>query len=81
MRQLIVLCLFIFSTHSTFARVEDNSFLLEEAFNQEWGVYQFIQTYQTSSVAKGYEYGFENEIPLTDKVHQLSYEFGKSREV
>jgi hypothetical protein len=61
------------------AAIEDNSFLLEEAFNQEWGVYQFIQKYQTSERANGYEYSFENEIPLTDKTHQLSYEFAYAR--
>lgn len=64
---------------TTFAAIEDNSFLLEEAFNQEWGVYQFIQKYQTSDVAKGYEYTFENEIPITDKTHQFSYEFSYAR--
>lgn len=61
------------------AAIEDNSFLLEEAFNQEWGVYQFIQKYQTAKRAKGYEYSFENEIPITDKTHQFSYEFAYGR--
>lgn len=28
------------------AQVKDNSFLIEEAYNQEAGVVQFIQTYQ-----------------------------------
>ncbi len=55
------------------AAIEDNSFLLEEAFNQEWGIVQFIQKYQTSENAQGYEYVFENEIPITDKTHQFSY--------
>jgi hypothetical protein len=67
-------------TSQAFARIEDNSFLLEEAFNQEWGVYQFIQKYQTSKVAKGYEYSFENEIPISDKTHQFSYGFARLRE-
>ena len=56
------------------SKIEDNSFLLEEAFNQEWGVYQFIQSYQYNKKSKTWEYGFENEIPIADKVHQLSYE-------
>jgi hypothetical protein len=63
-----------------FAAIEDNSFLLEEAFNQEWGVYQFIQTYTTQNVARGYEYTFENEIPITDKTQQFSYEFAVARQ-
>lgn len=61
------------------ARIEDNSFLLEEAFNQEWGVYQFIQKYQTAERAGTYEYVFENEIPISDKVHQFSWELPFSR--
>lgn len=56
------------------AKIEDNSFLLEEAFNQEWGVYQFIQKYQYLDQSKTNEYVFENEIPISDKVHQFSYE-------
>lgn len=71
--KLLLLALFAFPLLAT-AKIEDNSFLLEEAYNQDWGVYQFIQKYQTSN--KGIlEYSFENEIPLTDKVHELSYEF------
>lgn len=73
---LTALC---FLSTAAFAKIEDNSFLLEEAFNQEWGVYQFIQKYQTAQVAKGYEYSFENEIPITDKVHQFSYGFSHGR--
>lgn len=64
---------------AAFAAIEDNSFLLEEAFNQEWGVYQFIQKYSTSELAKGYEYTFENEIPITDKTQQFSYELAFAR--
>jgi hypothetical protein len=64
---------------TTFAAIEDNSFLLEEAFNQEWGVYQFIQKYQTSERAKGYEYTSDGEIPITDKTHQFSYSFSYAR--
>lgn len=61
------------------SRIEDNSFLLEEAYNQEEGVYQFIQKYQTFDEAGLYAYSFENEIPITDKVHQFSYEFQFAR--
>lgn len=62
-----------------FAKIEDNSFLLEEAFNQEWGVFQFIQKYRTFKHTNGHEYTFENEIPITDKTHQFSYALGSSR--
>ncbi len=78
MKKLLPLLFLIpFTAYS--AAIEDNSFLLEEAFNQEWGVYQFIQKYQTSERAGGYEYSFENEIPITDKTHQFSYEFSYLR--
>ena len=33
-------------------RIEDNSFLLEEAYNQEEGVIQYIQSYQYSKRTK-----------------------------
>lgn len=62
-----------------FTKIEDNSFLLEEAFNQEWGVYQFIQKYQVLNKSNNYNYTFGNEIPITDKVHQFSYEFAYAR--
>lgn len=77
-RLLIASCLLM--TLTAQARIEDNSFLLEEAFNQEWGVYQFIQEYQVNQKTKGYEYSFENEIPITDKTYQFSYEFTRARE-
>jgi hypothetical protein len=64
---------------SAFAQIEDNSFLLEEGFNQERGVYQFIQKYQTFEESKGFEYSFENEIPIPDENHQFSYEFSHGR--
>lgn len=72
------LLLLAFVVSNSYARIEDNSFLLEEAFNQEWGVYQFIQKYQTSENG-GFDYIFENEIPLTDKTHQLSYSITTSK--
>ncbi|WP_408098048.1 hypothetical protein ACJVC5_03740 [Peredibacter sp. HCB2-198] len=61
------------------AQIEDNSFLLEEAYNQEWGVYQFIQQYQTYNNSNNFTYAFTNEIPITDKTHQFSYGFGYER--
>lgn len=58
--------------------IEDNSFLLEEAFNQKKGEYQFIQKYHTS--ATGYiEYVFEVEAPLSDETHQLSLDISRIR--
>lgn len=53
--------------------VKDNSFLIEEAYNQEPGVVQFIQTYQYLAPAHEWAYSFTNEIPITDETHQFSY--------
>lgn len=54
--------------------VEDNSFLVEEAYNQEPGVVQFINVYQKSSKTKDWSYTFINEIPVVSQTHQFSYE-------
>ncbi len=73
MKKLLLLAA-LASTHS-FAKIEDNSFLIEEAFNQVYGFYQFIQKFQTPTQKRdNYDYEFETEIPITDKVHQVSYE-------
>jgi hypothetical protein len=55
------------------SRIEDNSFLLEEAYNQERGVVQFIQAFQWNKKARSFDYTFANEIPITDEKHQFSY--------
>jgi len=55
---------------------EDNSFLLEEAFNQSKGVHQFISTFYWNSLNVGdFTYSFTHEIPLIPLRHQLSYTF------
>lgn len=59
--------------------IEDNSFLLEEAYNQEQGVVQFIFKYDYGSTKTGTETThntelvFENEIPVAGQDHQFSY--------
>ena len=49
----------------------DNSFLVEEAFNQEPGVVQNIVTAFRSG--SGWEIGFTQEWPVRNQRHQLSY--------
>lgn len=66
--------LFLLISLSSRAAIEDNSFLLEEAFNQKKGEYQFIHNYQ-SSTDGGQEYFFQVEAPLTHETHQLSFDF------
>ena len=55
---------------------EDNSFLIEEAFNQEMGILQHIFTFSWDKInTNNLTYSFTQEIPLTDLKHQLSYTF------
>jgi hypothetical protein len=53
--------------------IEDNSFLIEEAYNQEDGVVQFIQTFQRSSKTREWFYSLTHEMPFPSRTHQLSY--------
>jgi hypothetical protein len=54
------------------AQIQDNSFLLEEAYNQESGIVQHISTFALSS-GRNWGYSFTQEWPLTGIRHQLSY--------
>ncbi|AFX99966.1 transporter [Bdellovibrio bacteriovorus] len=53
--------------------VKDNSFLIEEAYNQDPGVVQFIQSYQYMDPSNEWTYNFTNEIPMGSMDHQFSY--------
>jgi hypothetical protein len=71
---LAAICVFI----STVARgeeggkIRDNSFLLEEAYNQEKSVVQHIQTFQYMK-DRSWTYSFTQEWPVPRETHQLSY--------
>jgi hypothetical protein len=54
-----------------FERIEDNSFLLEEAYNQEPGVIQHISAFQYME-NKTWLYTFTEEWPVPGQKHQLS---------
>ena len=54
-----------------FERIEDNSFLLEEAYNQEPGVIQHISAFQLMN-DKTWAYSFTEEWPVPNQTHQLS---------
>jgi len=54
-------------------KIQDNSFLLEEAYNQEAGVVQHIQTFMYMRKSKDWVYSFTQEWPVPDETHQLSY--------
>jgi hypothetical protein len=52
--------------------IMDNSFLVEEAFNQESGIVQNILVF-THTRASGWGLGFTQEWPAPGQTHQLSY--------
>ena len=55
--------------------IEDNSFLVEEAYNQEPGVVQHILNahYTNDSRRRGWEFNFTQEWPIFSQNHQFSY--------
>jgi hypothetical protein len=55
--------------------IEDNSFLIEEAYNQEAGVVQHIFTaiYNNDSRSRGWNFNFTQEWPVFSQDHQFSY--------
>jgi len=53
------------------AQIQDNSFLLEEAYNQEAGVVQHISNY--ARTGRDWAFSFTQEWPLGGIQHQLSY--------
>jgi hypothetical protein len=54
--------------------IQDNSFLLEEAYNQNYGVVQHIQTFQRQWISHDWAYSFTQEWPVDAAPrNQLSY--------
>ena len=54
--------------------IQDNSFLAEEAYNQEPGVVQHIQSFTRLWNSKTWAYSFTQEWPVPNHWrHQLSY--------
>lgn len=55
--------------------IEDNSFLIEEAYNQEAGVVQHIfnAVYTNDSRNRGWSFNFTQEWPIFSQDHQFSY--------
>src|SRR5262249_41909917 len=66
-------------TEPTAEGIQDNSFLVEEAYNQEAGVVQHIFNAQWSvdrhsgSEDRMWNFAFTQEWPLFGQTHQLSY--------
>jgi Putative MetA-pathway of phenol degradation len=53
------------------AGIQDNSFLIEEAYNQDLGVVQHINTLRRQG--KDWAYSFTQEWPVVSQAHQFSY--------
>ena len=53
--------------------IADNSFLIEEAYNQEPGVVQHIGSFSHSEGGAARDFGFTQEWPFRGMRHQLSY--------
>lgn len=53
--------------------IQDNSFLIEEAYNQEQGVVQHISTFTRAQASKDWIYTFTQEWPAGGLAHQLSF--------
>ena len=75
-RPVFLLCsLFVAATaHAqTSAPIRDNSFLVEEAYNQPLGVVQHISTFARPERGGAWLYTFTQEWPVRGQRHQLSY--------
>lgn len=68
----VVLCLVFAGCVLAQNAIEDNSFLLEEAYNQEKGVIQYINTFWRTRDGN-WSYTFTNEMPIKTQRHQFSY--------
>ena len=59
--------------------IQDNSFLVEEAYNQGRGIVQHISTFERDARGGGWAYSFTQEWPVPGQRHQLSYTVPVSR--
>jgi hypothetical protein len=75
MNRLSILLLLLAGTTAARAEepLQDNSFLIEEAYNQERGVVQHINTFSRAQASGDWVYTLTQEWPVPDARHQLSY--------
>ncbi|HYJ90832.1 MAG TPA: hypothetical protein VEV84_05970 [Pyrinomonadaceae bacterium] len=67
-----LLAILAVAVHAQQKIISDNSFLIEEAYNQEKGVIQYISVlYRTRN--GDFAYSFTNEFPVGGMRHQFSY--------
>ena len=70
---LLVLAAWPSSRPADAQAIADNSFLIEEAYNQEQGVVQHIGTWIRALDRSPWVFTFTQEWPLGSQAHQLSY--------
>lgn len=68
---VMALIVFGVSVSANAEKIEDNSFLVEEAYNQEPGVIQHIFTWQRKTEG-AWDASFTEEVPVVSQSHQLS---------
>lgn len=83
MNRLLTLTLFLLLTataafaqvqpHEDLLAIQDNSFLLEEAYNQGMGVVQHIGVFTRDFDTDAWAFAFTQEYPFLSPKHQLSY--------
>jgi hypothetical protein len=78
----MALCLTLLTPHfllltgvvaQTLSGISDNSFLIEEAYNQEPGVVQHISNFSRADKGGSWAFNFTQEWPLRGLRHQISY--------
>lgn len=79
MRFLVAVSIAVAVPFTAHAEIVDNSFFIEEAYNQEPRVVQHIQTFHWSreweggTTDRGFAYSLTQEWPVAGQRHQLSY--------
>lgn len=70
---LVLVALTVRAENSDLAAIQDNSFLVEEAYNQETGVVQHISLFMRDRRSGDWLYTFTQEWPAPTQKNQLSY--------
>jgi hypothetical protein len=72
---VVLVCLAPFAARGGDGPIQDNSFLIEEAYNQEAGVIQHISAFSRSTRTGAWTYSFTEEWPVLGQTHQASVTF------
>lgn len=79
MKRILPVTLLLLAAPSALAQpappvpIQDNSFLIEEAYNQESGVVQHISAFALADGGRVWAYGFTQEWPVFGRRHQASF--------